>query len=71
MSTAISPEKVTREQPHPAPLPPPAEAPADVEPAPEERPLTRDWVALVVWVSGALLLVLYHFYDVLVSIFGT
>lgn len=71
MSTAVSLEKVEK-KPQPAAIPSPSVPPV-IEPAPaavEERPLWRDHVALLVWVAGALILILYHFYDLLLSLFS-
>ena len=71
MSTALQPEKVEK-KPQPAAVAS-APAPQVVEAAPaaeEERPLQRDRVALLFWVAGVLILLLYHLYDALLTLFS-
>jgi len=72
MSTAVSSEKIEK-RPRPAATASPTAAPV-VEPVPtgeEERPLRRDHVALLFWAAGVLILLLWHVYDALLTLFAS
>jgi len=71
MSTAMQLEKVEK-KPRPAvEVSPAAPQVTQTAPAPEEeRPLRRDRLALLIWVAGALILLLWHFYDILLTLFS-
>lgn len=69
MSIAVQLEKVEK-KPQPAVVIPPAPQEQPAAAAEEEWPLRRDRVALLIWVAGALILLLYHVYDALVTLFS-
>jgi hypothetical protein len=75
MSTAVSLQKVEKVEKklRPAvevsPLPAPVVAPVPV--AAEERPLRRDYLALLLWAAGVVILLLWHFYDVVLTLFSS
>ena len=74
MSTAVQFEKAEKvEKIEKKPQPAAVTSPPVVESAPvveEGHPLRRDRVALFIWVAGALILLLWHLYDVLLTLFS-
>ena len=75
MSTDVSLEKVEKVEKKPRPAAAASQPAAPVVtpvPAGEaERPLRRDRIALLVWVAGVLILLLWHVYDVLLALFAS
>jgi hypothetical protein len=75
MSTAVPLEPVEKVEKKPRPAvavsPPPAPVVEAVSAEAEERPLRRDYLALLIWAAGVLLLLLWHFYDVLLTLFSS